>query len=219
MYRANGFREVEVSSSIADDFGGKKSNLSVALRIEEGPQWFVNRLEIEGGSSSDTEYLRSQLQSTEGQPFSEVNVAGDRDSILTYYYNNGYPDATFDWSQSEGPASNRVNLRFSIRPGERQFVRKVLVRGLETTDQGLVAERISLNPGDAISQNRIAESQQKLYDLGIFSKVQTAIQNPDSAEPDKHVIFNVAEARQYSFNAGFGAEIARIGGGDRKSVV
>jgi outer membrane protein insertion porin family len=76
-----------------------------------------------------------------------------------------------------------------------------------------VASRISVAPGDPISQNRIAQSQQRLYDLGIFAKVETALQNPDGKEEQKYVLFHLDEARKYSFNFGIGAEIARIGGG------
>jgi len=68
-------------------------------------------------------------------------------------------------------------------------------------------------PGDPISQSRISQSQQKLYDLGIFAKVQTALQNPDGSEERKYVLFHLDEARKYSFNFGFGAQLGRIGGG------
>ena len=77
----------------------------------------------------------------------------------------------------------------------------------------LADDRISLKPGDPLSQQSIAASQQKLYDLGIFSKVQTAIQNPGGDEDRKYVLFQVDEASRYSFTLGVGAQLARIGGG------
>ena len=53
-----------------------------------------------------------------------------------------------------------------------------------------------------------------LYNLGnIFSKVQTALQDPDGKEESKYVLFQLDEAAKYSFNVGIGAELARIGGG------
>ena len=87
------------------------------------------------------------------------------------------------------------------------------MRGLETTRPSLVDSRILLKDGDPISQNRIAESQQKLYDLGIFSKVQTAIQNPGGDEDSKYVLFDLDEAAKWSFTGGIGAQLGRIGGG------
>jgi outer membrane protein insertion porin family len=214
LYRANGFSDVMVTHPpIQDDYQGKSGNLAVEIQVKEGPQWLVNQLTIEGASAQDEAYLRSMLRSTEGQPYSAANLAADRDTVLGYYYNDGYADAQFDSAQEPAPAPFRMNLHYRVTPGQRQYVRGTLVRGLETTKPTLVASRISLAPGDPISQSRIAQSQQRLYDLGIFAKVQTAIQNPDGQEERKYVLFHLDEARKYSFNFGVGAELARIGGG------
>jgi len=214
LYRANGFPDVMVMHSpVQDNYLGERGSLAVEIHVIEGPQWLVNQMTIEGVPAEDEAYLRSIVRSTEGQPYSAANIAADRDSVLGYYYNTGYPDAQFESSQDPAPAPNRVNLRYRVTPGERQFVRGTLVRGLETTKASLVASRISVAPGDPISQSRIAQSQQKLYDLGIFSKVQTALQNPDGKEEQKYVLFHLDEASKYSFNFGLGAELARIGGG------
>ncbi|HEY2842837.1 MAG TPA: outer membrane protein assembly factor BamA [Bryobacteraceae bacterium] len=214
LYRANGFSDVMVTHPpVQDDFQGRSGDLALEIQVTEGSQWRVNQLTIEGVSAQDEEYLRANVRSTEGQPFSAANIAADRDTVLGYYYNDGYPNAQFDSSQDPAAAPNRMNVHYRVVPGEREFVRGTLVRGLETTNPSLVARRISLAPGDAISQNRIAQSQQKLYDLGIFAKVQTALQNPDSKEERKYVLFHLDEARKYSFNFGVGAELARIGGG------
>ena len=214
LYRANGFPEVLVTHPpVQDNYLGERGSLAVEIHVNEGPQWLVNQLTIEGVPAEDEEYLRSIVRSTEGQPYSAANIAADRDSILGYYYNNGYQDAQFESSQDPAPVPNRVNLHYKVAPGERQYVRGTLVRGLENTKPSLVASRISVEPGDPISQSRIAQSQQKLYDLGIFSKVQTALQNPEGKEEQKYVLFHLDEARKYSFNFGVGAELARIGGG------
>lgn len=213
LYRSNGFRDVRVTSEVREQFRGKRGDLGVFIDIDEGAQWRVAGLEISGIPESDREYLRSLLHSTPGQPYSEFNVATDRDAILSYYYNNGHPNAAFDWIQTPGPAERQVNLRYEIRPGPAQYVRRVVVNGLRDTDPELVHERIDFGPGDPLSQVRMSDVQRRLYDLGIFAKVQTAIQNPEGLEESKYVLYQIEEARRYSVNAGFGAEVARIGGG------
>ena len=213
LYRSNGFRDVQVAASTLDDYRGRKDNLGVRYEIEEGKQWTVNQLMIEGVSPGDAAYLRTIVQSSEGQAFSEASIAADRDAILAYFFNNGYSEASFDWSQTPSGIADRANLHYTIRLGQRQYVRDLLVRGLQTTRPSVVGSRILIHPGDPVSQSRIGETQQKLYDLGIFSKVQTALQNPDGAEESKYVLFQLDEAAKYSFNIGVGAELARIGGG------
>src|SRR5438309_7776119 len=50
------------------------------------------------------------------------------------------------------------------------------------------------------------DTQQKLYDRGIFSQVDTAVQNSGGAGPRKNVLVQVREAKRYTFNYGAGFE-------------
>ena len=213
LYRSNGFRDVEVTSREVDDYSGRQSDIAVFISVKEGPQTFVSKLEITGAAPAEEVYLRSILHSTEGQPFSDYNVATDRDAVLEYYYNNGFPNAKFEFTSTPSPEPNRMELRFRVDPGQREYVRGVLMAGLQRTNPDLVRQRISLSGGDALSRAAITESQRRLYDLGIFAKVNSALQNPEGEEASKYVLYSMEEARRYSLNLGFGAEIARIGGG------
>jgi outer membrane protein assembly factor BamA len=75
-----------------------------------------------------------------------------------------------------------------------------------------VYRNLQLNPGDPLSPTAVTDTQRKLYDLGIFARVDTAIQDPDGEIDDKYVLYELEEARRYSFSWGVGAEFARIGG-------
>ena len=155
------------------------------------------------------------VQSSEGQPFSDLNVATDQDTILNYFFNNGYPDATFEATVTPAAQPQHMSLVYKVNPGARQFVRDVLISGFTTTDEDLIRERIqNLNPGDPLSQASMIESQRRLYDLGIFARVDTALQNPEGDTDHKYVLYRLEEARRYSVTGGFGAQVARIGRGN-----
>jgi outer membrane protein assembly complex protein YaeT len=212
LYQSNGFRDVTVKHRIEDMPHGKMDDLRVFLEITEGPQYRVNSLAVEGIEQLDREAILATLSSSEGQPFSEFNVAVDRDTILARYFQNGFPNATFEWSSKPGAQPTLVDLRFSITEGSRQTVRQVLVSGLTTTRPDLVNRNLKLNPGDPLSPTAITETQRRLYDLGVFEKVDAAIQNPDGDTPSKYVLYELDEAHRYSMAVGVGAELARIGG-------
>ncbi len=72
---------------------------------------------------------------------------------------------------------------------------------------------MELKGGEPLSLAKEIDTQRRFYDLGIFSHVTTPIQNPNGDEESKYVLYDVDEARHYSFTFGFGAQIARIGGG------
>src|SRR5579864_3298341 len=80
LYRSNGFRDVKVSSAVDDhDSPGKTGELAVTVRIEENAQWFVDHLDIQCASQLKLDEIVPQLASSAGQPFSETNLASDRE--------------------------------------------------------------------------------------------------------------------------------------------
>jgi outer membrane protein assembly factor BamA len=86
-------------------------------------------------------------------------------------------------------------------------VDQVLVRGLNHTRPVIVQHQIQIHPGDPVSQIAMLETQRRLYDLGIFNQVDTAIQNPDGKEPDKNILLDLREAKRYTFDYGGGLEV------------
>ena len=214
LYMSNGFRDVKVTSRMDPNYKGKPLDLSLSLEIKEGEQWLVSDVELNGVELKLIPEVENLISGKKGQPYSPSAVVNDRDSILAYYFNNGYPDATLEYTIKEDPPAHRVKLALSVREGRRNFVREVLVSGLQETHPELITNRLTFSPGDALSQASLVETQRRLYDLGIFSRVAVAVQNPDGLERDKTVLLQVDEAKKYSFTFGAGAVLGRIGGGN-----
>lgn len=214
LYRMNGFRDVKVKSRVERNWGGKPTQIAAHLEIEEGRQWFVKEVDLAGVDLRLLEDIKGLLSSAPGQPFAIATVATDRDAVLNWYFNNGYPDATFEATVNPSDAEGQVRLKYAVVEGRRNFVRDVLISGLETTKRELVTNRVMVEPGAPLSQSEIVESQRQLYDLGIFAKVNVAVQNPEGRERAKYVQMQVEEARKYSLSLGFGAEMGRIGSGN-----
>jgi outer membrane protein assembly complex protein YaeT len=214
LYQSNGFREVKVTSRTEDDYHGKPGQIAVFLEIQEGPQYFVNSLAVDGIEGLDRNAVLESLSSVAGQPFSEFTVAVDRDAILARYFDKGFPNATFEWSSRPAAAPGRVDLHYTIHEGKQQFVRQVLTNTLANTRPRLVNRNLTLNPGDPLSPTEVTETQRRLYNLGVFARVDAAIQDPDGDTDTKNVVYQMDEARRYSMAIGVGAELGRIGGCD-----
>lgn len=214
LYQSNGFLQVKVSSRTQDDYRGKPGQLAVFLEIQEGPQSFVDSLAVDGIERLDRAAILDSLSSVAGQPFSEFTVAVDRDAILAQYFDKGFPGATFEWSSKPSAKPNRVDLHYTIHEGSQQFVRQVLTNTLAHTSPNLINRNLTLNPGDPLSPTEVTETQRKLYNLGVFARVDAAIQDPDGATDTKNVVYQMDEARRYSMAIGVGAQVGRIGGCD-----
>ena len=212
LYVSNGFRDVEVESRVENDYRDRKGDLAVFFQIDEGSPTFVEKVRIRGTENIPAEQFYPLLASAAGQVFSELSVATDRDLILGTYFDNGFQDARFSWRAEPGAAPRTVIIDYEIQEGESLVVRRPIFSGLKHTKESLVAGQIRIEPGEPLSQARMIETQRRLYDLGVFSKVNVDLQNPEGDEPSKNVLLQLQEARRWSVGVGGGAEFARIGG-------
>ncbi|MGA2334712.1 MAG: POTRA domain-containing protein [Terriglobales bacterium] len=208
LYRASGFRQAEVTSKLLAKYQGEPSQLAIEIIVKEGPQTRVAWVRIEGTYTLPQEQL-PEIQTEEGQAFDESSLSDDRDTMLGKYFDNGFPNATVDVAYVSVPSPDnlpRVGVTFSIHEGEQFFVNRVFVDGLRHTRPGVARRAIRVQPGGPLSQKEMLESQRRLYDLGLFKQVDTAIQNPDGTESRKNVLVTASEAERYTFDYGGGFE-------------
>ena len=207
LYRANGFEQVKITSNVLDDYEGHENDLVLKLLVDEGAQTLVGAFHMEGNQAFSEAQLAAEINTASGQPFSEYDIAQDRDNLLNYYFNHGFPNASFEAAAKPMPGeSNRMDVTFKINEGQQVFVDNVFVSGLNHTKPFIVQRELQVKAGDPLSQAAMLQTQQRLYDLGIFSQVGTAAQNPNGNEPDKNVLVDVEEAKRYAFNYGIGLE-------------
>jgi outer membrane protein insertion porin family len=211
LYRSNGFLDVAVNCVVSRNYQGKTGEIAVTVNIDEGSQWMVDGLNLQGFQQVGSVAILPQLASVAHQPFSDVNLASDRALVLTYYYEHGFPGATFKATSSPSGTPHHVNVTYTVTEGERQYVRRVMTSGITTTRPSLVNRYITLHTGDPLSPVQETEIQRDLYDLGIFSRVDTAIQNPDGDTEHKYVLYDFEEANRYTIGVGLGLQAGRYG--------
>jgi len=207
VYRANGFQQIKITSNVIDDYHGHENDLALEILVDEGPQTLVGAFRMEGIHAFSEEQLAAHINTAKGEPFSEFNIAQDRDNLLNYYFNHGFPHASFEAAAQPMPGEpNRMDVTFKIHEGDQVFVDHVFVSGLNFTKPFIVQRELQSKSGDPLSEIDMLQTQQRLYDLSIFSQVGTAVQNPNGNEPKKNVLVDVEEAKRYTFNYGVGLE-------------
>ena len=211
LFRSNGFRDAKVACTVDRNYQNKNGDIAVTVNIDQGPQWMVDDLVLAGFQQVSAGQVRAQLASVAGQPFSDVNLANDRAFVLTEYYQRGFPDATFKATATPGRSPNHVTVTYTVTEGSRQYVRRVITSGITRTRPSLVDRYMTLRPGDPLSPVEETEIQKNLYDLNVFSRVDTAIQNPDGDTDRKYVLYNIEEANRYSLAVGLGLQAGRYG--------
>jgi outer membrane protein insertion porin family len=216
LYDANGFHECDVQSQLVDNYQGHNGDLFVRFVIQEGQQTRVASLTIDGNQQLSTDELLGAVGSSTGQPYSEFNVSSDRDNILALYYDQGFSDARFSADVEKVPpagpkAGPTVRLTYHITEGRQVRVARVLLSGYEHTRPGVISREVGIRPGEPLSESTVVETQRKLYNLGIFSRVAIAPQNPAGEDVKKTIVVMVDEAKRYTIAYGLGFEAQRLG--------
>lgn len=239
LYVANGFLNAKVEGKVNDDVEGKKGDLVIDFVITEGEQTLVASLVIEGAKAISEKEVLSVVGSSPGQPYSDINVASDRDNILALYFNEGFPNATFTFTAEPQPApaeaaaenakvpnatvehpsetaeqriqrSRPMRLVYKIDEGSQFRVRDVLLTGYVHTKRSVIERYVGLQKDSPLREGDVVATQQKLYNLGIFNRVTVEPQNANGTDPDKDVVVLVEEAKRYTIAYGGGFEVQRL---------
>jgi outer membrane protein assembly complex protein YaeT len=206
LYRSNGFRAVKIETKVDDNYQGSPNRLAVDIRIEEGPRTKVGQVQVTGNQKVKTSDL-PELSTHPGQPYSDQELTNDRERIVGYYIDHGFPNASLELSTTASPNDpNLEDVTFTIQEGERFTVNQVMVGGMEHTRDFVVQRDLEVRTGNPLSQRDLLNTQTRLYDLGIFSQVDAAVQNPGGSDPLKNILVQVREAKRYTFTYGFGFE-------------
>jgi outer membrane protein insertion porin family len=205
LYRTNGFRQVKIDTKVDDNYRGVQNQLAVFIYIDEGPRTEVGQVQVIGDTTIPLNQL-PEMSTQPGQPYSEENLASDRERILNYYFNHGFPNATLDITTKAAGDANHEDVTFTIQEGERFVVNQVMVDGTDHTRDYVVDRDVQVRAGKPLSQQDLLDTQTRLYNLGIFSQVDTAVQNPTGTDPLKNVLVQVREAKRYTFTYGVGLE-------------
>jgi outer membrane protein insertion porin family len=170
LYRSNGFHQVEIKTKVDDNYQGSPNKLAVHIDIEEGARTRAGEVRVLGNEKVKTSDL-PELSTQSGQPYSQQELANDRERILGYYFDHGFPNASLEINtKTSSSKPNREDVTFTIQEGERFTVDQVMVSGTEHTRDYVVQRELQVEPADPLSQLDLLNTQTRLYNLGIFSQ-------------------------------------------------
>jgi outer membrane protein assembly factor BamA len=209
LYEGNGFSNVKVTpevKSVKNKNHPKQDGLlSINYHIEEGEQQKIGKYEIKGAETVSLATLTPLLNTQVGQPYSSLNVVGDRDVILGYYLSHGYDKAQVNLFQQSDPKNpGLVDVTLNVNEGQQFFVRQLMVSGARYTKPSTVNQQITIQKDQPLDEAALLNTQRKLYNLALFNQVNAAIQNPAGDQIKKNVLLQLTEARRWDVTYGFG---------------
>jgi len=208
LYRQQGFTRAAVQQTVVEQpaagAGGERL-VDVRFAITEGPRTLVGVIAFEGNAATAESSLRALLATASGRPYSEGDVAADRDRLESAYRDRGFESAVVTPQISFADNGTRADVRFEIREGSQVFVDHVIIMGNRRTNTATIAREVVLRPGEPLGYSARIETQRRLVALGLFRRVVVE-DRPHAGEMRRDVLVQVEEAAPTTIGYGGGVE-------------
>jgi len=201
FYRRHGFldAEAEVEELKYDD---PRNNVWITIRVHEGRQTIVKSVDFEGYAVIGLDVLADAVTIRPGDPYNQDAVSQDEYNIYTLYADAGYVFAAV--STRLAFRDGKVGLTYMIEEGGPARIGSIRIRGNRRVREWIVRRELDTRPGDLFSRKRLLESQQNLYDTGLFKDVGI---DPTPAGGDSglvDLVVKVKERKMREIDAGLG---------------
>ena len=208
-YRRRGFTRAAVQSTVTERPREREQDgdrpVEVRFRITEGPRTLVGMVSSAGAITIAEAALREPMVTVPGRPYSEGDVAADRDRIDLEYRNRGFEGVVVNPEVSFVDDGTRADVRFVISEGPQVFVDHVIIVGNRRTSTSTITREILLKPGEPLGYSARIQTQQRLVALGLFRRVVVE-ELRHAGEARRDVIIRVEEAPPTTLGYGGGVE-------------
>ena len=125
--------------------------LKVVFVVEEGSQWMLGGIRVEGNTIYSDEQIGTLLTMREGSILDISKVQAEIGKIADLYWNEGYVENTIDISEERDEAQHRVSYTVTIVERGQASVEQVIIKGLTKTKPYVLERELAINAGDIFS--------------------------------------------------------------------
>jgi outer membrane protein insertion porin family len=210
-YRMRGYTDPRIQRQLAvlvpENPADPTRRVSVALAIAEGPRTLVRSVAFQGNVAIVEADLQRLLVMQPGRPFSDADVATDRDRLDLEYRNRGHDRVTVTPSAMRVDEGRGADVRFAIDEGPRVTIDRVIISGHRRTNPATIERELRIRPGDPLGFSNLVESRSRVAALGLFRRVEIQ-EIRHASEPRVDLIVRVEEARPTTIGGGGGLEFS-----------
>lgn len=210
FYRKAGYSDIQVDKRV--EFDESRRSLAITVVIEEGRQYLVGDIAIQGNTQIAEDELRERLTITTNAPFSQELLRENAVNLQTAYFALGYMTNRVEPDTVLNPDTGKVDITFSITEGGITYVEEVIIQGNTKTRDPVIRREIRVAPGERFDGEKLRRSKERLYNLGYFEEV-TLDTAPGSDPGHRNLVVNVKEAKtgEFSFGGGFSSTDRLLG--------
>jgi len=157
----------------------EEDGIRVVFRVREGIRYKVGDI-IFKGDLIDTEARLLEVvamdeRQASGDYFDVEVLQNDVKSLTDFYSDYGYAFADVDMAPRPRPDDGLVDVVYVLKPGEKQYIRRVEVEGNTRTRDNVILREMRLADGQQFSGARMRRSAQRLEKTRYFSEVNPSV--------------------------------------------
>ena len=203
FYRDRGYLNFEVVStqvSLSED----KLSVFVNININEGDQYRIGKVSIDGNSGLTNKDLKSLVKLKEGQVFSQTLLVETSNNLKARLGKDGFAFSRIGILPQVDKVNKRVNLVFQAEKGQRTYVRRINIRGNFRTKDEVFRREMRQLESSFLSKEKVDRSKERIQRLPFVEtvKITTSPVAGRSDQVDLDVL--VTEQSSNQFNAGVG---------------
>jgi outer membrane protein insertion porin family len=205
LYVAAGYIDARVGYIVTFDEDLERAHL--IWSIDEGEHYMLEAISVFGNAAFSSADLVRATGLRRGVDYYPRRVFEVRAAIQSYYRDHGYAFAKVDVAAEVDRERRAAVLRATVDEGRTWRFGKLTIRGNDVTARSIIAREARFEPGELFSQAKVRETERRLYDLGIFERVDTDV-TPSATEPgraDVAVTVRERPAGAIRVGAGYGS--------------
>jgi outer membrane protein insertion porin family len=213
FYRDRGYLDAKVGRQI--DLSPDQEDATVTFMVDEGPQYTVGQVEVEGEAEDlfPAEQVRMHMTMTPGDFYSQKKLKASRQALRNLYGELGYIEANVRIEQLFHDEAPKVDLLVRVETGQPYTVGQVTVRGNSTTKQRVILRQVrGMDPGEPYDHGGVEETRRRLNRSRLFSEANvTILGEKEDAVRDALIEVQEQQTGRLSFGAGVSSDAGLIG--------
>ena len=203
FYQDRGFIRFEIDStqvSISED----KREIFIVINIREGERYSLREIELDGEVDVSQEELLSLISVQPGDIFARKDIVRSSNAISDRLGEEGYAFAEVDVVPFIDDEQRDVGLRFTVNPGKRVYVRRIIFTGQYKTRDEVLRREMRQLEGSRFSPALVNRSRVRLQRLAFMQSVSIRTPRVPGADDQVDLEITVVEGQSGSFSAGLG---------------
>ena len=205
FYRIKGYLQINIGApeiTVSED----KRWVFISLKINEGPQFSVNRIKYSGEILFTTDQLSEKTLLKEGETYSEEFMRKDIQALTEMYQDEGYAFANVIRNLEIVPGENKVDIDFSFEKGKMAYFGKFKIKGNSKSRDKVIRRELTIREGEKFNGTKLRVSRENVQRLGFFEPESVVFNTVSPADQEDiiDVEISVKEKNTGQLNLGAG---------------